>query len=98
MRKLIAIPLAALLGSGALQVGCGDEDTLRPVDCALLCERYEVCVEAIDGEACITKCEQHAAVSRVYGLSAVSCQDCIAGKTCNQAIDCWDTCPVRVDD
>lgn len=79
-------------------ISCGDDQPVRPVDCALLCERYEVCVEPIDGAACVTKCEQHAGVSRVYGLAAVSCQDCIAGKTCDEAIACWDTCPVRVDD
>jgi hypothetical protein len=89
---------AAIMAMVAFWLSCGSEETLRPVDCALLCDRYEECVEPIDMEACVTKCEQHVSVSRVYGLSAVTCQDCIAGKTCDRAAQCWDTCPVRIDD
>jgi hypothetical protein len=90
---VVAVVSLVLLASA-----CGSEETLRPIDCALLCERYEACVEDIDGDACVTACEQRASVSRVYGLSARSCQDCIEGKSCNDAAGCWDTCPVRVDD
>lgn len=102
MRELVRCAVFGVAVFGVAvgaSVGCGEAvETLRPVDCTLLCTRYEECVEPIDVPGCVTRCEQHASVSRVYGLSAVSCQDCIAGLSCDAAAACWDSCPVRVDD
>ncbi len=91
----VALAAAMVLLSLGSASGCDDVSTERPVECGVLCERYEECVEPIDVSACVVTCEQRASVSRLYGLAAVVCQDCVAGRSCDEAAACWDTCPVR---
>lgn len=83
-------------GLAAAVAGCGEVATDEPVDCPLLCSRYFECVEPIDVAGCISTCEHHASISRVFALAAVSCKHCIDGKGCDEVSACWDTCPVRL--
>lgn len=94
-RKFVA--LTALL---IMPVACGDdgneiqEEIEGTVDCTQICTRYDTCVEDVDERGCIDLCEDTADNSEAGKQAASTCEDCIDGKTCEEAQSCWADCPV----
>jgi len=95
LRKLLAFSVLLLL-----PIACGDDveeikDEIEgTADCTEICVRYNTCVEDVDETACIDLCEDTADESEVGERSVDDCEDCLDGKTCEEAESCWAGCPV----
>lgn len=98
-KKFVAV--ATLL---FVPIACGDDgDEVQDeiegtVDCTQICARYNTCVEDVDESDCIDLCEDTADNSQAGEEAASTCEDCLDGKTCEEAQSCWAGCPVAAVD
>jgi len=85
-----------------IPLACGDDgnevqDEIEgTVDCAAICNKYNTCESDVDETGCIDLCEDTADESEAGENAAEACEDCLDGKTCEQAESCWAGCPVAV--
>ena len=87
-----------------IPLACGDDgnevqDEIEgTADCTQICGKYNECVSDVDESGCIDLCEDAADNSEAGENAAENCEDCLDGKTCEQAESCWAGCPVKVVD
>ena len=96
-RKIILVVTALLM-----PLACGDDgnevqDEIEgTADCTQICSKYNECVSNVDETGCIDLCEDTADESQAGEEAAEDCEDCLDGKTCQEAESCWRGCPVAV--
>lgn len=96
-RKFILVVTALLM-----PLACGDDgnevqDEIEgTADCTQICAKYNECESNVDETGCIDLCEDAADETEAGENAAENCEDCLDGKTCDQAESCWATCPVGV--
>ena len=98
-RKVILVVTALLM-----PLACGDDgnevqDEIEgTADCSQICSKYNSCVSNVDETGCIDLCEDAADETEAGENAAENCEDCLDGKTCEEAESCWVGCPVAVVD
>jgi len=96
-RKIVLV-VAALL----IPLACGDDgnevqDEIEgTADCSQICSKYNECESDVDESGCVDLCEDTADETQAGEEAVENCEDCLDGKTCDQAESCWATCPVAV--
>lgn len=99
---MLARNLMLVVSALLIPVACGDDanevqDEIEgTADCAQICSRYNTCVSDVDESGCIDLCEDTADRSEAGEDAVERCEDCLDGKTCQEAESCWAGCPVAV--
>lgn len=96
-RKLVIVVTALLMPLACGDTGNEVQDEIEgTADCTQICNKYDDCVSDVDKSGCIDLCEDTADESESGENAVEDCEDCLDGKTCQDAQSCWATCPVAV--